>query len=268
MQAHLEPPNPATFHARGGPTFVPLRYAPWAGPRSSRRRAFTLLELLIVIAIIAILAALLFPVFARAREAARKATCSSNLRQVGLALEMYVQDYDETLPDNDDPFLWMGRRWRWALKTYLAYAGRRDPTAPADPNRSVNNGNHVLVCPSDMTARRKWDSTSYAYTAACYHTPAQIAVMTTQDLYRPGGPPCVAQPLAAVVSPAQKVVFGEWLSNHSPTKTGWWSWKGARNHLLADGHVKFIPATRIHRATNGWPDANLTVGGLGGADVG
>ncbi len=59
---------------------------------------FTLIELLVVIAIIAILAAILFPVFARARENARKAACQSNLKQIGNALMMYVQDYDETLP--------------------------------------------------------------------------------------------------------------------------------------------------------------------------
>jgi prepilin-type N-terminal cleavage/methylation domain-containing protein/prepilin-type processing-associated H-X9-DG protein len=61
-------------------------------------RGFTLIELLVVIAIIAILAAILFPVFARAREAARKATCISNLKQIALAAIMYAQDYDEVLP--------------------------------------------------------------------------------------------------------------------------------------------------------------------------
>src|ERR1043166_5852035 len=62
------------------------------------RRAFTLIELLVVIAIIAILAAVLFPVFARARESARKTTCTSNLRQLGQALTMYLQDNDDTFP--------------------------------------------------------------------------------------------------------------------------------------------------------------------------
>jgi prepilin-type N-terminal cleavage/methylation domain-containing protein len=76
---------------------------------SRKRHAFTLIELLVVIAIIAILAAILFPVFARAREQARKTTCLSNLKQIGLAALMYVQDYDETFPwlmqdgrNNDD----------------------------------------------------------------------------------------------------------------------------------------------------------------------
>ena len=62
------------------------------------RRGFTLIELLVVIAIIAILAAILFPVFARAREKARQASCLSNLKQLGLALITYTQDYDGALP--------------------------------------------------------------------------------------------------------------------------------------------------------------------------
>jgi prepilin-type N-terminal cleavage/methylation domain-containing protein/prepilin-type processing-associated H-X9-DG protein len=65
--------------------------------------AFTFIELLVVIAILAILAALIFPVFARAREAARTTACMSNLRQVGTALALYLQDYDETFPMNRFP---------------------------------------------------------------------------------------------------------------------------------------------------------------------
>ncbi len=65
-----------------------------------KKNGFTLIELLVVIAIIAILAAILFPVFAQARERARSATCLSNLKQTALATSMYVQDYDETFPVN------------------------------------------------------------------------------------------------------------------------------------------------------------------------
>src|SRR3712207_2449336 len=66
--------------------------------RRERKPGFTLIELLVVIAIIAILAAILFPVFAQAWEKARQAACLSNLKQVGLGLQMYAQDWDETLP--------------------------------------------------------------------------------------------------------------------------------------------------------------------------
>src|SRR4051812_33595094 len=66
--------------------------------RGQRRPGFTLIELLVVIAIIAILAAILFPVFAQARESARKATCSANLHQFAMAVMQYAGDYDEAMP--------------------------------------------------------------------------------------------------------------------------------------------------------------------------
>lgn len=66
--------------------------------QTMRRKAFTLIEILVVIAIISVLAAILFPVFARARENARRASCQSNLRQLALGFMQYMQDYDERTP--------------------------------------------------------------------------------------------------------------------------------------------------------------------------
>lgn len=70
----------------------------WSNTPARRKSGFTLIELLVVIAIIALLAAILFPVFSRARENARRASCQNNLRQIGMGLVQYVQDYDERLP--------------------------------------------------------------------------------------------------------------------------------------------------------------------------
>lgn len=81
-----------------------------------KRAAFTLIELLVVIAIIAILAAILFPVFARARENARRASCQSNLKQIGLGMQQYTQDYDERFLTQDLP---NGQHFGALLQPYL-----------------------------------------------------------------------------------------------------------------------------------------------------
>src|SRR5437868_10438570 len=85
----------------------------------SNKRGFTLIELLVVIAIIAILAAILFPVFAQAREKARQTTCLSNEKQMGLALMQYVQDYDEHFPfDHWNDGIGNDVNWYGAIRPY------------------------------------------------------------------------------------------------------------------------------------------------------
>jgi prepilin-type N-terminal cleavage/methylation domain-containing protein/prepilin-type processing-associated H-X9-DG protein len=118
-----------------------------------KRKGFTLIELLVVIAIIAILAAILFPVFAKAREAARSATCKSNLKQIGLAVRMYSSDYDECLP-----FKVNGRVW--------------DPVVPWTPAivdgmywgrfyEPYTKNRQIFLCPSTVSATLKANFSSY-----------------------------------------------------------------------------------------------------------
>ncbi len=93
--------------------------------RMPSRRGFTLIELLVVIAIIAILAAILFPVFAKAREKARQISCASNEKQLGLAFFQYSQDYDEKFPIGAYPFngIYVGAGWAGEVYPYVKSIG-------------------------------------------------------------------------------------------------------------------------------------------------
>jgi prepilin-type N-terminal cleavage/methylation domain-containing protein/prepilin-type processing-associated H-X9-DG protein len=125
---------------------------------NSARSAFTLIELLVVIAIIAILAAILFPVFAQAREKARAATCQSNLRQLALAVLMYANDNDEKLP-NSNYYLIVtdgsngkapgtastNGSWYWLTNAYVAAAVNQSGSV-GGYNQGSNNKS-IYACP-------------------------------------------------------------------------------------------------------------------------
>ncbi|MCX7598387.1 MAG: DUF1559 domain-containing protein [Armatimonadetes bacterium] len=115
------------------------------------RKGFTLIELLVVIAIIAILAAILFPVFARAREKARQTSCLSNLKQVGLGALMYAQDYDEILPCGDRTAqVW----WYEIIQPYIK--NRQIYVCPSWAGSSLGYGiNSCMMCPH-WCVRSSW----------------------------------------------------------------------------------------------------------------
>ena len=249
---------------------------------TSRRSAFTMIELLVVIAIIAILFAILFPVFASAREQARKTTCLSNLRQISTAILMYTQDYDEGYPNTGDPWLWVGRRWRWPIMPYLAIGQRQG----ADYNSSAGAAS-ILLCPSDTQSGTDYNATSYGYSAAFYHNPDQIDAMTIANtiyqLNAPGaGAQCITQTLAAVMQPTGKAMVTEWFNSHehaAGSAIGPWGtltstlapgsdrWTGGRCYVFADGHAKFLQSSQILPSAQDCPDINLTRGGLNGTDT-
>jgi prepilin-type N-terminal cleavage/methylation domain-containing protein/prepilin-type processing-associated H-X9-DG protein len=106
-----------------------------------KRNGFTLIELLVVIAIIAILAAILFPVFAQAREKARQTTCVSNLKQIGTGLMMYVQDYDERYPIFSFASCYPGYDAIWTTEIMPYTKNERVFVCPSiDPPYSTTNG--------------------------------------------------------------------------------------------------------------------------------
>ena len=130
------------------------------------KRAFTLIELLVVIAIIAILAAILFPVFARARENARRASCQSNLKQLALGLIAYVQDYDELLPlalGNGVTTGDAGYGWAGSTQPYLkSIQILQCPSEPTPPTGSSNGSDFSDYWYNGTISGATWESTNTA----------------------------------------------------------------------------------------------------------
>ncbi len=166
------------------------------------RRAFTLIELLVVIAIIAILASILFPVFARAREAARASSCVSNLKQIGLSFQMYSQDYDEmvpimsysgapgmTTPDNFGSY-----RWFWLLQPYIKNL-------------------EVRRCPSDRNDPSGWNNpqgANFGYYLGLFLSYGYNAEYFSPDPDTVFGPlPQTPISMAAVAAPADTIAFAD-----------------------------------------------------------
>ncbi len=140
------------------------------------RRGFTLIELLVVIAIIAILAAILFPVFARAREKARQASCLSNVKQLGLGAMMYIQDYDEIM------FPRCTGTWGAADAVYW---DSRSAAAPGLIGPYVKNL-QIFICPSEPSRRSIGYNIGFGYVAlATITTPAE-KVMFSDDTFGSG----------------------------------------------------------------------------------
>lgn len=225
------------------------------------RAAFTLVELLVVVAIVSVLAGIVLPSLAAARMLTLRVLCAGNLRHIREAMTLYLDDNRETYPCAADPvstspycWLWMGRGWRPLIAPYLA--GKVDKDRPS-----------VLYCQGDAK-REDYEATSYAYSMAFYHSPEQIDAMSTAaDTYTNPKPPVPQQPFQ-VAHPARKILIGEWTSNHPRVgaDNGWWCWEGSRNFLFADGAVHYLAAKEIRPARDSLPDPHLTVGGIKGKD--
>jgi prepilin-type N-terminal cleavage/methylation domain-containing protein len=239
---------------------------------------FTLIELLVVITIIAILAAILFPVFARAKEAAKKTSCLSNLRQLGTAMTLYQVDYDDSYPNTGLNVLWIGRQFRWPIMPYLAVALKQNGSP-----LTASSGSALLYCPSD-SAKKTYDDTSYAYSMAFYRPPQVLNTLTLRDLaVAMPCPDCTTYSGSNVVEPSRKSMVFEWTNAHqdegkaigpwgSFSFAGNWSpgadrWQGARNHTFADGHSAFVQAKRQTASHLDTPDPNITPNGIEGTDL-
>jgi prepilin-type N-terminal cleavage/methylation domain-containing protein/prepilin-type processing-associated H-X9-DG protein len=168
------------------------------------RKGFTLIELLVVIAIIAILAAILFPVFARARENARRASCQSNMKQIGLAFMQYTQDFDEQLPVNDYP--------KPGNNNTPAAASWDVHIAPYLGVKVVTGGAPLILhCPSDAT---RDNSRSYAMPYNGNYAPgapsgAGLAFASSVLGYDPAAAIMLGVKIATIEQPALTIMLAE-----------------------------------------------------------
>ncbi len=219
------------------------------------RRAFTLIELLVVIAIIAILAAILFPVFAKAREKARQTSCLSNTRQFAIATLSYVQDYDETFPESVT-----------SMENTILMPGSGDHAWTVyDSVMPYMKNNQIMVCPSDkpgtdfvtllgslgLQTAGNFRYGSYVYNFALFQDPELPPGLGASD-------PVV--PLAMIEEPVNTTMFfdsryvtpGQPWDPENPGAggpTGAFEWdnfpgvprhNGGMNVCLVDGHAKWF----------------------------
>lgn len=197
----------------------------------SKGKGFTLIELLVVIAIIAILAAILFPVFARAREKARETSCSSQLRQLGIALHMYAQDYDEQFPfdnciGNPHPMLVTGlypyvrnRNLFYCSSASAIEAGAQSSSYQGPPDSVINTDEN-------------WNSyrITYKYYSWLYQDPWAKS-LPPRILSESSDPGCW--------------LMSDWFRRECPV---WPHQRGKAQGIIVqflDGHVKFISGEPI-----------------------
>lgn len=176
-----------------------------------RKHGFTLIELLVVIAIIAILAAILFPVFAQAREKARQTQCASNARQVGLATNMYVQDYDESFPigyldARNIPGVAREIIWHFLISPYMGEGKFESYQDGANGQRPAPQ---VRSCPS--AAYR--DALAYSMSERVGGSGRMLGPNNPQWRCSNNLTPCLPATLAMMTHPAETIVYGDGTQN-------------------------------------------------------
>ncbi|HEY0075287.1 MAG TPA: DUF1559 domain-containing protein [Abditibacteriaceae bacterium] len=225
-------------------------------PFSKPRCGFTLIELLVVIAIIALLAAILFPVFARARENARKSACLNNLKQMGVGIAQYVQDFDERYPMSEDAtnpgntnfiggvnaVVWDNQHWPFRVLPYI-----KSKQVFICPSMSSSSNNATATPPATSPN----ECISYWAVGGMFRKPS-AAPVAIADLAKPAQTPHLYDNLDAVYE--ARLVFRPSYKSATtydpglPMNTGSSSFRLDRkpvhlegqNVLYADSHVKFV----------------------------
>jgi len=232
---------------------------------STKGNAFTLIELLVVIAIIAILAAILFPVFARARENARRSSCQSNLKQIGLGILQYTQDYDERMPRALVTIGGTDYSWSTVVQPYVKSAQLF--ACPSNKKQNLSNGgtglDGVTIIPASYSVSGTEDGHAWP--------------MADNPNYE-GGQLNRGAALSKIDSPAQTILVWETrydLAARNPSHgysgvagTAFSEGYGLTNHLttsnylFCDGHVKSLKPLASITPVNMWEYTQAADAGL------
>jgi len=204
----------------------------------TRRTGFTLIELLVVIAIIAILAAILFPVFARAREKARQTSCLSNLKQIGLAEKMYEGDYDEL------------------TATYIQGAPNGVSAMPSwiDLLEPYTKNTQLFSCPSSAVEYRSGGVGHLGSYGANITDAGVLSASNLTYLF-------CNRKIASLQYPAQTAIFADTTGGH------YWRYSGGTMQAMAfihndgvniaylDGHAKWVSQGYVMGEVANWPNS-------------
>jgi prepilin-type N-terminal cleavage/methylation domain-containing protein/prepilin-type processing-associated H-X9-DG protein len=233
----------------------------------SSYRGFTLIELLVVIAIIAILAAILFPVFAKAREKARQISCSSNEKQIGLGIIQYVEDYDETYPVDSSVNYW-SNGWAVGVYPYVKSSGvfkcPDDPTNATSPNIPISYAINWNLINTSLEG----GSNTTAENISAQNAPSSTVLLfeVQGQNFNPTGL------VSNDTSPSGVMDQGFW-SGQLGNKTGQYATgsdpmkaidtissgpvhTSGANYLACDGHVKYLRNSRISGGANAAAQGN------------
>jgi prepilin-type N-terminal cleavage/methylation domain-containing protein/prepilin-type processing-associated H-X9-DG protein len=218
-----------------------IRY-PASSTQHRRSEGFTLIELLVVIAIITILAAMLLPALKGARDKARTANCTSNLRQLSVAIVLYSDDYAGVMAPY--AFFGTGQYWWWTVDSYLT----QKPMVPSASFRS-----RALSCPANPAVEVPAGSGIYSAGYPSYN----INRAMVDPTFNPPLPRA-----ASIVRPSQKVLFveyagqrvydsgqgsGAWVHHvlAMPSVRGWAGHANGMNVLFCDHHIEWVPASHL-----------------------
>jgi prepilin-type N-terminal cleavage/methylation domain-containing protein/prepilin-type processing-associated H-X9-DG protein len=220
---------------------------------SRQSQGFTLIELLVVIAIIAILAAILFPVFARARENARRSSCQSNLKQIGLGFAQYTQDYDETMPMSayvgGTTGYWMDVMQPY-VKNYQIYKCPSDTVTGLPASGTANSSYAANGCGwGEAAANGKQgpmsNSNGKLVNVSSIQAPATTFLLGDATAYRLDTQWCDSATAAANIGPINAAVSPRTLNIYQERHLE------TINNLYCDGHVKSTKLDALTQLTTG-----------------